>query len=102
MATEIVDAVKKAESDAQKAEEQAAARCDVILRDARREAAEAADAMLEKAKREAQALLAEANSRGGEMKTDVQSKTASQVESMRQTALRRQDEAVRLVLSELI
>ncbi|QAT50640.1 hypothetical protein EQM14_13205 [Caproiciproducens sp. NJN-50] len=102
MATEIVDAIKKTESDAQKAEEQAAEQCDVILQDARREAAEAAGAMLEKAKREARALLDEADSRGGEMKMDVQSKIASQVESMRQTALRRQDEAVRLVLSELI
>jgi len=102
MATEIVDAIKKAESDAQKAEEQAAAQCEVILQDARREAAEAADTRLKKAKQEAQALLTEANGRSGEMEKDVQSRVASQVESMRQTALRRQDEAVQLVLSELI
>lgn len=102
MATEIVDEIKKAESGAQKAEEQAAAQCEEILQDARRQAAEAADAMLKKAKQEAQALLAEAGSRGGEIEKGSQSEIASQIESMRQTALRRQDEAVRLVLSELI
>ena len=58
--------------------------------------------MLKKAKQEAQSLLAEANRQGGEIEQNAQSKIASQIESLRKTAQRRQDEAVRLVLSELI
>ncbi|MCI1965367.1 MAG: hypothetical protein LKJ17_04445 [Oscillospiraceae bacterium] len=102
MATEIVNVIKKAESDAQKAEEQATVQCDEILNQARQEAARQTEAMLKKAKQEAQTLLSEAGSRGGAVEKGAQAKIDSQIESMRQTALRRQDEAVHLVLSELI
>jgi vacuolar-type H+-ATPase subunit H len=102
MATEIVNVITKAESDAQKAEEQAAAQCDAVLRDARKQAAEKTDAMLKQAKQKAQTLLAEADKSGKEIEKGAQAEIASQIESMRQKALQRRDEAVRLVLSELV
>lgn len=102
MATKIIDAVKQAELEAQKAEEKAALECDNILQNARSQAKKDADAMLQKAKEEAKARLDEARRQGDEIEREVQSKITSQIESMRQKALSRQDEAVQLILSELI
>ncbi|MVB09793.1 hypothetical protein CAFE_04580 [Caprobacter fermentans] len=102
MATEIIHAIKKAESDAQSAEEQAAAECDRILKAAGEQAARNAEAQLAKAKQEAQALLDDAKRAGEETENGAQSGIASQIESMRRTALTRQDDAVRLILSELV
>ena len=102
MATKIIDAVKQAELKAQQAEKQASLQCEQILQDARRQAEQETNAMLQKAKREAQTMVDEAKRQSNGMEQGTQSTIASQIESMRQKALGRQDKAVQLILSELI
>lgn len=102
MAKEIVDSVIKAESDAQKAEEAAAAQKEEILREARQQAKETSSARLKAAEAAAAALLARAGQEGKEDQDGILSQARAEISELRGKALSRQDGAVKMILSELI
>lgn len=101
MSEKLIDRVEKAETDAQEAEQRANARCDEILREAHEKAAGETATMLNQAKQDAQKVVAQAGSESETFESGAREKRKTQINSMRQAALQRENEAVQLVLSEL-
>lgn len=102
MALEIVDAVRKAESDAEQAEKMVAEQCERVLSTAKVEAQKSADRQEAEAQLQSHSLIENAKCEGNQILKDEQAQTQIEIKRLRDVVSRKEPDVVKLILSEFV
>ena len=102
MATEIIDAVRKAEIDAELAEREATQKREDILKNAREAAVKTVTAKTEEAKKKAENLLADAARESEQIIKDASEKSKTEADRLKKSAGQKEQEAIECIISEIV
>jgi vacuolar-type H+-ATPase subunit H len=102
MAKETIQAVRQAELNAANKEKAAIQKKEVILAEAQQEAGIIITTRIKQAKEEAERNLVYANEQGANLMETIKQRAENEVIAMKEIAKRKEEEAIKLVLSSVI
>nr|WP_320023881.1 hypothetical protein [uncultured Acetobacterium sp.] len=102
MAQEIIAAVRKAEIQAEQTEKMAIDEKNAIIKQSKKETELLISAMIKEEKHQAESALAEAKKLGSQMIKEAEAGAEIEICQLRETAKRKEDQIVSLIIAELI
>ena len=102
MGQDTIQAIRDAEQKADQIEQQSAAECASLLAQARSQAKTETAEALSKARADSRQILQQARQKSDETLAQAVVDAESEIRIMRETAAAKKEEAIRIILSELI
>ncbi|WP_122644760.1 ATPase [Luxibacter massiliensis] len=102
MIEETIKAIRETEGKAGAIVKDADAQCKRILEDASREAKELGTELTQKEDKRAEAAMEDAVKKGGEVQKAALAEVENEIKGLKQAALAKEEEAVSLVISQLV